>query len=135
MKILEASNIHKTYGNKFNKQEVLKGIDLTIDKGEFVSIMGASGSGKTTLLNVLSSIDKVSTGNIKIEGTEMTGMKEKQLAEFRKNHLGFIFQDYNLLDTLTVKENILLPLSIKKYQNRWRRKNFKLLQKNWASLN
>nr|WP_295969970.1 ABC transporter ATP-binding protein [uncultured Bacillus sp.] len=124
MKILEASNIHKTYGNKFNKQEVLKGIDLTIDKGEFVSIMGASGSGKTTLLNVLSSIDKVSTGNIKIEGTEMTGMKEKQLAEFRKNHLGFIFQDYNLLDTLTVKENILLPLSIKKIPKQVAEKKF-----------
>ena len=76
--------------------------------------MGASGSGKTTLLNVLSSIDKVSQGTITIEGKEMTAMKEKQLAEFRKNHLGFIFQEYNLLDTLTVKENILLPLSITK---------------------
>lgn len=114
MYILEASKIHKSYGNKFNKQEVLKGIDISIKKGEFVSIMGASGSGKTTLLNVLSSIDKVSYGTIKIEGKEMTSMKEKQLAEFRKSHLGFIFQEYNLLDTLTVKENILLPLSITK---------------------
>jgi bacitracin transport system ATP-binding protein len=112
MNILEASKIHKSYGNKFNKQEVLKGIDIAIGKGEFVSIMGASGSGKTTLLNVLSSIDKVSSGSITIEGQVMTAMKEKQLAEFRKHHLGFIFQDYNLLDTLTVKENILLPLSI-----------------------
>jgi bacitracin transport system ATP-binding protein len=76
--------------------------------------MGASGSGKTTLLNVLSSIDKVSSGSIMIEGNEMTTMKEKQIAEFRKNHLGFIFQEYNLLDTLTVKENIILPLSISK---------------------
>ncbi|MCM3179343.1 ABC transporter ATP-binding protein [Cytobacillus horneckiae] len=114
MKILEANKIHKSYGNKFNKQEVLKGLDIAINQGEFVSIMGASGSGKTTLLNVLSSIDRVSTGSITIEGKEMTGMKEKQLAEFRKHYLGFIFQDYNLLDTLTVKENILLPLSIKK---------------------
>ncbi len=114
MNILEATKIHKSYGNKFNKQEVLKGLDVTIEKGEFVSIMGASGSGKTTLLNVLSSIDNVSSGSIKIEGKEMTGMKEKQLAEFRKHHLGFIFQEYNLLDTLTVKENILLPLSITK---------------------
>ncbi|MBT2755730.1 ABC transporter ATP-binding protein [Mesobacillus foraminis] len=114
MNILEATKIHKSYGNKFNKQEVLKGLDVTIQKGEFVSIMGASGSGKTTLLNVLSSIDNVSSGSIKIEGKEMTGMKEKQLAEFRKHHLGFIFQEYNLLDTLTVKENILLPLSITK---------------------
>lgn len=114
MTILQASKIQKSYGNKFNKQEVLKGINLTIEKGEFVSIMGASGSGKTTLLNVLSSIDQVSQGSIQIEGKEMTNMKEKQLAEFRKHHLGFIFQEYNLLDTLTVKENILLPLSIAK---------------------
>ncbi|MGX6444434.1 ABC transporter ATP-binding protein [Neobacillus sp. K501] len=114
MKILEAAKIYKSYGNKFNKQEVLKGIDIGIEKGEFVSIMGASGSGKTTLLNVLSSIDQVSQGEIKIEGKEITRLKEKQLAEFRKDHLGFIFQDYNLLDTLTVKENILLPLSMTK---------------------
>ncbi|MEW4059777.1 ABC transporter ATP-binding protein [Bacillus siamensis] len=114
MMILEAGNIRKNYGNKLNKQEVLKGIDLQIQKGEFVSIMGPSGSGKTTLLNVLSSIDKVSAGTIRLNETEITSMKEKQLAEFRKRHLGFIFQDYNLLDTLTVKENILLPLSITK---------------------
>ncbi|MEK3806725.1 ABC transporter ATP-binding protein [Bacillus sp. FSL H8-0547] len=114
MAILEAAKLKKSYGNKFNKQDVLKGIDLSILEGEFVSIMGASGSGKTTLLNVLSSIDKVSGGTIRIEDKEMTGMKEKQLAEFRKHHLGFIFQEYNLLDTLTVKENILLPLSISK---------------------
>lgn len=114
MSILETQKIYKSYGNKFNRQEVLKGIDIQVEKGDFVSIMGASGSGKTTLLNVLSSIDKVSQGTIKIEGKDIVGMKEKQLAEFRKNHLGFIFQDYNLLDTLTVKENILLPLSITK---------------------
>ncbi len=112
MTILEASNIYKTYGNKLNRQEVLKGIDLKVRKGEFVGIMGPSGSGKTTLLNVLSSIDRVSQGTIDIEGQTFTTMKEKALAEFRKRHLGFIFQDYNLLDTLTVKENVLLPLSI-----------------------
>ncbi|WP_400164426.1 ABC transporter ATP-binding protein [Brevibacillus sp. TJ4] len=112
MYVLQAEKIRKSYGNKFNKQEVLKGLDMAIEKGEFVSIMGASGSGKTTLLNVLSSIDRVSGGTIKIDGKEITGMKEKQLAEFRKRHLGFIFQEYHLLDTLTVKENILLPLSI-----------------------
>ena len=114
MNILKGTKIYKSYGNKYNKQEVLKGIDIGVREGEFVSIMGASGSGKTTLLNVLSSIDKVSQGSILIEGKEMTEMKEKQLAQFRKNHLGFIFQEYNLLDTLTVKENILLPLSISK---------------------
>lgn len=127
MVILEAKNIHKTYGNKFNKQEVLKGIDLTINKGEFVSIMGASGSGKTTLLNVLSSIDKVSDGSIQIEGKEMTKMKDKELAEFRKKHIGFIFQEYNLLDTLTVKENVLLPLSIIKTPKKEADKKFQSL--------
>ncbi|WP_160724343.1 ABC transporter ATP-binding protein [Bacillus sp. USDA818B3_A] len=125
MTILTATKIHKSYGNKFNKQEVLKGIDIKVEKGEFVSIMGASGSGKTTLLNVLSSIDKVSGGTITIEGNKMTAMKEKQLAEFRKRHLGFIFQDYNLLDTLTVKENILLPLSITKVSKREADERFK----------
>lgn len=112
MIILEANKIHKSYGTKLNKQTVLNGVDIQIEKGEFVGIMGPSGSGKTTLLNVLSSIDQISNGTISIEGKEISRMKEKQIAEFRKHHLGFIFQEYNLLDTLTVKENILLPLSI-----------------------
>lgn len=124
MSLLEATKIHKSYGNKFTKQEVLKGIDLSIQKGEFVSIMGASGSGKTTLLNVLSSIDQVSHGSIRIGETEITAQKEKALAEFRKHHLGFIFQEYNLLDTLTVKENILLPLSIAKLSKMAAQKQF-----------
>ncbi|MDR7242519.1 ABC transporter ATP-binding protein [Priestia megaterium] len=129
MNILEAANIHKSYGNKFNRQEVLKGVDITIMKGEFVGIMGASGSGKTTLLNVLSSIDKINGGTIKIEGNEISRMKEKQLANFRKTHLGFIFQDYNLLDTLTVKENILLPLSVAKTPSAVAHKKFDALAK------
>jgi bacitracin transport system ATP-binding protein len=111
--MLEAKKIHKSYGNKLNKQEVLKGIDILIEKGEFIAIMGASGSGKTTLLNVLSSIDYVSQGSIKIAGKELTTMNDRQLANFRKQHLGFIFQEYHLLDTLTVKENVLLPLTVK----------------------
>ncbi|SFE83687.1 ABC transporter ATP-binding protein [Alteribacillus iranensis] len=114
MSVLEAAKIYKSYGNKLNKYEVLKGLDITIGAGEFVSIMGPSGSGKTTLLNVLSSIDRVSQGSVHVKGKEITRMKEKQLAEFRKHHVGFIFQEYNLLDTLTVKENILLPLSVTK---------------------
>jgi|SRR5690625_6277374 len=123
--ILEANNLHKSYGQKFNKQDVLKGLDLHVETGEFVSIMGPSGSGKTTLLNVLSSIDNVSQGSIKIAGNELTSMKDKQLAEFRKHHLGFIFQEYNLLDTLTVKENILLPLSVQKVSKHEANETFK----------
>ncbi len=118
LNILEANKIVKTYGNKWNRQEVLKGIDIEVKKGEFVGIMGPSGSGKTTLLNVLSSIDRVSSGSIRVEGKEFTGMKDKQLAEFRKQHLGFIFQEYHLLDTLTVKENIMLPLTVNKISPR-----------------
>lgn len=111
--LLKATNIKKSYGNKFNRTEVLKGIDLNLKKGEFVTIMGASGSGKTTLLNVLSSIDKVTSGHIYIDDFDFTTLKDKKLADFRKKDLGFIFQEYNLLDTLTVKENIMLPLSIR----------------------
>lgn len=92
--------------------------------------MGPSGSGKTTLLNVLSSIDQVSGGTININQAEMTNMKEKQLAEFRKQHLGFIFQEYNLLDTLTVKENILLPLSITKISKKKPVKSLRKSRKN-----
>lgn len=112
--LLEAKNIKKNFGNKLNRTEVLKGIDFGLEKGEFVSIMGPSGSGKTTLLNVLSSIDRVTSGSILVKDSDFTKLKDKKLADFRKNELGFIFQDYNLLDTLTVKENILLPLSIRK---------------------
>ncbi|ASB91404.1 ABC transporter ATP-binding protein [Bacillus sonorensis] len=129
MMILEANKIRKSYGNKHNQHEVLKGIDIQIQKGEFVSIMGASGSGKTTLLNVLSSIDKVSDGTITINNHEMTNMKERKLAEFRKHHLGFIFQEYNLLDTLTVKENILLPLSITKMSKKKANQKFEEVAK------
>ena len=111
MSILIARKVRKTYGKRTLAQEVLKGIDLEVEKGEFVGIMGSSGSGKTTLLNVLCSIDQVTDGLVEINGQKLQGMKERALAKFRRDELGFIFQDYNLLDTLTVKENILLPLS------------------------
>lgn len=110
--VLIARKVKKVYGKKLTAQEVLKGIDVEVNKGEFVGIMGPSGSGKTTLLNVLCSIDFATEGVIEINGQSLRGMKEKELANFRRDQLGFIFQDYNLLDTLTVKENILLPLSI-----------------------
>src|SRR5690625_4524342 len=129
MSILEAAKIYKSYGNKFNRQEVLKGIDLHVERGEFLSIMGASGSGKTTLLNVLSSIDQMTKGSILIDDKELSDMKEKQLAAFRKNYLGFIFQEYNLLDTLTVKENILLPLSVKKTSKKEANRSFENVAK------
>jgi bacitracin transport system ATP-binding protein len=129
MNIIEANNIHKSYGNKFNKQKVLKGIDINVKEGEILGIMGASGSGKTTLLNALSSIKKISRGIIKFEGIEISSMKEKHLAGFRKKQLGFIFQDSNLLSTLTVKENVLLPLSIAKTPYTEANQKFEVLAK------
>lgn len=125
--IIQAKDIKKSYGNKRNRTEVLKGIDLTIEAGEFVTIMGASGSGKTTLLNVLSSIDNVTSGHVYIEDQDITQLKEKKLADFRKKDLGFVFQEYNLLNTLTVKENILLPLSIRETKKAEAEKQFKLV--------
>ncbi|HWK24566.1 MAG TPA: ABC transporter ATP-binding protein [Ureibacillus sp.] len=114
MSILIGRKIQKIYGKKSTAQEVLKSIDIEVNKGEFVGIMGPSGSGKTTLLNVLCSIDQPSGGVVEINGQSLNGMKERELARFRHEQLGFIFQDYNLLDTLTIKENILLPFSISK---------------------
>lgn len=114
MVILRGRKIKKVFGKKSNTQEVLKDIDIEVQEGEFVGIMGPSGSGKTTLLNVLASIDKVTSGIIEINNNNLQKMKEQKLSKFRREQLGFIFQDYNLLDTLTVKENIYLPLSVGK---------------------
>ena len=110
--ILTVNNIEKYYGGKSNITKAIDNISFTIDKGEFVGIMGPSGSGKTTLLNCISTIDTVTTGNIIINGHDITKLKSKKLENFRKNELGFIFQDFNLLDTLTAYENIALALTI-----------------------
>ncbi|MFS0723572.1 ABC transporter ATP-binding protein [Paenibacillus sp. 1P07SE] len=122
--VLQTRNVQKSYGTKGNTQQVLKGIDLHVARQEFVGIMGPSGSGKTTLLNVLATIDRATDGTITIEGSDISGFRDKELAAFRRNHLGFIFQDYNLLDTLTVKENILLPVSLNKMSKRAAEKEF-----------
>lgn len=112
--VVEARKIKKVYGLKGTVFPVLHGIDLNVQEGEFVGIMGPSGSGKTTLLNILATIDQPTSGHIVIDGENILNMNEEQLSAFRRNKLGFIFQDYNLLDTLNVKENILLPLAISK---------------------
>ncbi|WP_340016300.1 ABC transporter ATP-binding protein [Paenibacillus sp. FSL K6-1318] len=110
--VLNAEGVRKSYGSKGTAQQVLQGIDLRVTEGEFVGIMGPSGSGKTTLLNTLATIDRATDGKIFIQEHEISKMKDRQLSDIRRQHLGFIFQDYNLLDTLTVKENILLPVSL-----------------------
>lgn len=110
--ILHAENITKVYQTKMARHEALKPTSLTVHEAEFVSIMGPSGAGKSTLLNLLSTIDQPSEGMISINGEDVTSMTEKQLARFRRERLGFIFQDFNLLDTMTVEENIALPLAL-----------------------
>ena len=110
--ILKIDQIEKYYGSKSSLTKAIDNISLEVNKGEFVGIMGASGSGKTTLLNCVSTIDKVSSGHIYLDGTDITKLKGNSLNKFRREQLGFIFQDFNLLDTLTAYENIALALSI-----------------------
>lgn len=110
--ILQVDDIQKFYGNKGNLTKAIDHISLSVEKGEFLGIMGASGSGKTTLLNCISTIDTVTSGHIYIEGKDITELQGAMLSEFRGKKLGFIFQDFNLLDTLTAYENISLALSI-----------------------
>jgi len=124
MPILKVEGLTKSYGNRHRQQEVLKGLDFSIEKGEFVTIMGPSGSGKTTLLNVLSSIDYITSGTVEINGNKINKMSNKALADFRKQEVGFIFQNYSVLNTLTVKENIMLPLSIQKMSKTEKEKNY-----------
>ncbi|WP_339272513.1 ABC transporter ATP-binding protein [Paenibacillus sp. FSL W8-0426] len=112
--ILQAKNVNKTFGTKGNLYPALQNINLSIEVGEYTGIMGPSGAGKSTLLNIFSTIDTPTSGEITIDGQNIVAMNEEKLSDFRRNKLGFIFQDYNLLDTLTVKENILLPLALSK---------------------
>ncbi len=113
-KVLEVKNIEKYYGNKSNLTKAIDNISFDVTKGEFVGIMGASGSGKTTLLNCISTIDRVTAGKIIINNQDITKLKGNNLNKFRREELGFIFQDFNLLDTLTAYENIALALTIQR---------------------
>lgn len=112
MSILKAENLKKVYVTQFgaNKVEALSNISLEVKAGEFVAIMGESGSGKTTLLNILAALDKPTAGSIMIEGKDIAGLKESELSAFRRENLGFVFQDFNLLDTFSIRDNIFLPL-------------------------
>lgn len=116
--VLEVKNIEKYYGNKSNLTKAIDNISFQIKNGEFVGIMGASGSGKTTLLNCISTIDRVTAGQIIINGQDITKLRGNDLNKFRREELGFIFQDFNLLDTLTGYENIALALTIQKVKTK-----------------
>ncbi len=115
---LEVNHVEKVYGSRNNVTRALADVSFAVDKGEFVGIMGASGSGKSTLLNCVSTIDTVTSGSVVINGADVTRMKHAKLTRFRREQLGFIFQDSNLLDTLTARENIALPLTIARVPGR-----------------
>jgi putative ABC transport system ATP-binding protein len=111
-KMIDVKHLTKTYGTRFNQTKVLDNLTFSVDQGEFVGIMGPSGAGKTTLMNVLSSILRPSLGSVIIGGQDITRLSENKLSDFRRQEIGFIFQDFNLLDTLTAKDNIIIPLAI-----------------------
>lgn len=112
MSILEVSNLRKTYSTRFGGQtvEALRNVHFTVEQGEYVAIMGESGSGKTTLLNILAALDKPTGGTVLLDGRDLTAIRDADAAQFRRDHLGFVFQDFNLLDTFTLEDNIFLPL-------------------------
>ena len=113
MSLLELKNITKTYGAKKNKKyTALKGVSFEVNNGDFMGIMGASGSGKTTLLNIIGSIDRQTSGTVSVNGKDVSKLSKKQMAQHRRDNIGFIFQDFNLLDSMTVEENIILPLAL-----------------------
>ncbi|EOL42811.1 ABC transporter ATP-binding protein [Enterococcus caccae] len=111
-KILEVNHLSKSYGYRSNKVQVLNNISFSVDQGEFVGIMGPSGAGKSTLLNTISTISLPTTGTVRIDGQDILKMRDGQISDFRRKKLGFIFQNFNLMETLNVKDNILLPLAV-----------------------
>lgn len=125
--LMRVEDVEKYYGSAGNMTKAVDRISFSVNRGEFVGIMGASGSGKTTLLNLLATVDSVTSGHIYYEGQDITGMKEDQTADFRKDNLGFVFQDFNLLDTLTISENISLALSLCKKSHREIRQETELI--------
>ena len=120
MSMLEVSGLKKIYQTRFggNKVEALRNVNFTVEEGEFVAIMGESGSGKTTLLNILAALDKPTAGRVILDGADVSAIRESQVASFRRDNLGFVFQDFNLLDTFSIEDNIYLPLVLqgKKYE-------------------
>ena len=114
MEILKCESVRKTYGDRGNQVAALDGIDLSVSKGEFVAIIGASGSGKSTLLHILGTVDKPTSGKVTIDGTDLAGLNPTQAAIFRRRKVGLVYQFYNLIPTLTVRKNILMPLALDK---------------------
>lgn len=124
MALLEVKNLKKVYTTRFGTNQVnaLSDVNFSVEKGEYVAIMGESGSGKTTLLNILASLDKPTNGEILLNGKNTVQIKDRELSAFRRDNLGFVFQDFNLLDTFTIRDNIFLPLVLSgKNITRWKK--------------
>ncbi len=129
MKMLEVKELKKTYTTRFggNRVEALKGVSFDVEKGEYVAIMGESGSGKTTLLNIIAALDKPTEGRVVLEDKDLSTIKDKELAAFRRDNLGFVFQEFNLLDTFSLEDNIYLPMVLSGYDYREMEKRLKEL--------
>ena len=112
MSMLDVSGLKKVYTTRLggNKVEALRNVSFSVEEGEYVAIMGESGSGKTTLLNILAALDQPTGGSVRLDGRDLAGIRESQVAAFRRDHLGFVFQEFNLLDTFSLEDNICLPL-------------------------
>lgn len=125
MAVLEVKNLKKIYRTRFGGDQVqaLSRVNFSVEEGEYVAIMGESGSGKTTLLNIMAALDKPTEGEVCLDGKPLSGIRDKDISEFRRDHLGFVFQEFNLLDTFNLKDNILLPLVLKgmKYKEMYRK--------------
>ena len=134
MAMLEVADLKKVYTTRFggNQVEALRDVSFTVEQGEYTAIMGESGSGKTTLLNILAALDKPTSGMVQLDGNDLTQIKESRIAAFRRDHLGFDFQDFNLLDTFSLEDNIYLPLvlvgTMRRCSGGWN-----LLRNSWAS--
>lgn len=133
MALLEVKNVKKIYTTRFGGQSVqaLKDVSFSVEPREYVAVMGESGSGKTTLLNILAALDKPTSGKVLLKGRDVSSVKEKEIAAFRRQNLGFVFQDFNLLDTFSLKDNIFLPLVLagRKYEEMETR--LEPMQSNW----
>lgn len=134
MAILEAKSLKKIYTTRFggNQVQALSNVSFSVEEGEYVAIMGESGSGKTTLLNILAALDKPTSGEVLLDGKSLSEVKEKEIAAFRRDNLGFVFQDFNLLDTFSLQDNIFLPLVLSGKNYKEMQKELVLLLRNWG---
>ena len=141
MALLEVKNVKKIYTTRFggNKVEALRDVNFSVEPGEYVAIMGESGSGKSTLLNILAQLDRPTSGKVILKGRDLSTIKEKEMSAFRRQNLGFVFQDFHLLDTFTLKDNIFLPLVLSGRRKKWssvlhRSRGILVLKKFWKSI-